>query len=427
MISKEKWAEVIKDWKEKEIPKTIDREIEINPETEIQRANPIIGPRRVGKTYEMFILIKSISGKFGKDKTLYVNFERADLGVVDYTDLVNMLETYYEIYPENKKKKIWLFLDEVQTVAQWEKFVRTCLDEGIKIILSGSSSKLLSKEIATSMGGRSLPYNLLPFSFREYLKAKGFEKKEFLSSEDKSKLINFFKDYMIYGGYPEAVLYEKERDKILSDIFETAILKDVIERHKVRNTKIMKILITALLSSKEFSVNKFYNYLKSQGMKVGKNALYNYLEYLEDAFFVFTLRKFNLSYKKTDQSLPKIYFFDNGFLTLNKIDDKGRLLENLVFIELFRRNLEIAYYQSSMKEEVDFLIKKGKKVKQLIQVCWDIENFITHEREVKALIKSSKEFKCNNLLILTNSKEKQEIVKGKKIKIMPVWKWILKN
>ena len=427
MISKEKWAEIIRDWRNKELPRTILREIRVNITGNIQRAISIIGPRRVGKTYELFILIKELSEKFGKDKTLYVNFERADLGVVDYNDLVLMLETYYEIYPENKNKRIWLFLDEIQNVKLWEKFVRTCLDNEIKVVISGSSSKLLSKEIATNMGGRSLSYNLFPFSFKEYLKAKNFESGNYLSSEEKSRIINFFEDYMNFGGYPEAVIYPEEREKIISDIFETAILKDVIERHKIRNISAMRTLIKALLSSKEFSVNKFYNYLKSQGIKIGKNAVYNYLEYLEDAFFVFSLRKFSLSYKKAEQSLPKIYFVDNGLLTINKIDDKGKLLENLVFVELLRRNLDIAYYQNTAKEEVDFLIKEGKKVKQLIQVCFDIENFNTHGREVKAIVKASEEFKCNNLLILTNSLEKQEVSKGKKIIIKPVWKWLLEK
>jgi uncharacterized protein len=427
MISKEKWAEIVKDWKNNELPKTVLRDIKINVQGDIQRAVSVIGPRRVGKTYELFILIKDLAEKFGKDRTLYVNFERADLGAVDYSDLVLMLETYYEIYPENKKKQIWLFLDEIQNVNLWEKFVRTSLDNGIKVIISGSSSKLLSREIATNMRGRSLSYNLFPFSFEEYLKAKNFEFGAFLSSEEKSKVINFFKEYLNFGGYPEAVIYPEEREKIISDIFETAILKDVIERHKIRNTVAMKSLIKALLSSKEFSVNKFYNYLKSQGIKTGKNAVYNYLGYLEDAFFVFSLRKFSLSYKKAEQSLPKIYFVDNGLLTVNKVDDKGKLLENLVFTELLRRNLDIAYYQTPAKEEVDFLVKEGKKVRQLIQVCFDIGDFNTHDREVKSLVKASKEFKCNNLLILTNSLEKQEVSKGKKIIIKPVWKWLLEK
>jgi len=189
----------------------------------------------------------------------------------------------------------------------------------------------------------------------------------------------------------------------------------------------MKNLIKALIISKEFSVNKFYNYLKSQGIKVGKNILYNYLTYLEDAFFVFTLKKFSLSYKKSEQSLPKIYFIDNGLLTINGIDDKGRLMENLVFVELIRRDLDISYYQTPLKEEVDFVVKEGKKVKELLQVSYTTQDFMTFQREVNILLKASKEFKCNKLTIITKDEEKEERIKGKKIVFIPAWKWLLKN
>ena len=182
-----------------------------------------------------------------------------------------------------------------------------------------------------------------------------------------------------------------------------------------------------MLSAKEFSINKFYNYLKSQQIKSSKDALYKYLDYLEDAFFVFKLNKFSLSYKKAEQSLPKVYFIDNGILSNNKIDDKGRLLENLVFLELIRREIDVSYFQTSQNEEVDFLIKKGKKIVQLIQVCYDFSNFMTKDREIKSLLKASEEFSCNNLLILTNSQEEELKLNGRKIVIKSVWKWLLEK
>ncbi|MEK6792903.1 MAG: ATP-binding protein [Nanoarchaeota archaeon] len=425
MVSREKWAEVIKDFHEKNLPKIIPRMQEIGFESDMKRAVSIIGPRRTGKTYEMYYLISKIKDKFGIDRAVYINFERADFGILSYKDLVLMLETYYELYPKNKKEAIWLFLDEIQNVVEWERFVRTCLDDGIRVFLSGSSSKLLSKEIATSMRGRNISYNIYPFSFVEYLITKKFEIGKFYSSSEKSTLKNLFNEYLIFGGYPESIIYSNEREKIIKDIFDTAIYKDVIERNKVRNVNVMRLLIKVLLNSKEFSINKFYNYIKSQGIKVSKNALYNYSEYLGDAFFVFFLRKYDLSIKKREQSLPKIYFIDNGFLTLNGIEDKGRLLENLVFMELTRRNKDISYYQNSLKEEVDFLVKEGKKVKQLIQVCYDLSNFMTLDREIRVLIKASKEFECNNLVIISLDEEREEKVNGRVIKIIPVWKWLL--
>src|SRR3989344_2726199 len=425
MINKEYWSEVIRDWNKSEFPKVINRDIKIDFDLNINRVFSLIGPRRAGKTFELLSIAKQISEKYGKDKTLYINFERPDFGILNSLDLVLMLKTYYSLFPENSGKKIWLFLDEIQNVNGWEAFARTCLDEGIKVFVSGSSSKLLSKEVATSMRGRNLSYSIFPLSFREFLFFKNFQIQKGYSSGEKAQLLNYFEEYFNFGGYPEAVLFSSEKEKILGDIFDTAILKDVLERHKIRNYMLLKNLIRALLSAKEFSINKFYNYLKSQQIKSSKDALYKYLDYLEDAFFVFKLNKFSLSYKKAEQSLPKIYFIDNGILTSNKIDDLGRLLENLVFLELIRREIDISYYQTSQNEEIDFLIKKDKKVTQLIQVCYDLSNFMTKDREFKSLLKTSEEFSCNNLLILTNSQEEELKISGKKMIVMPVWKWLL--
>ncbi len=425
MITKEKWAEIIKDFHKEKLPETIQREQKIDTKLKIRRAISIIGPRRAGKTYEMFILIEKIREKYSIDKTLYVNFERPDLGLVSSQDLVVMLETYYQIYPKNKESQVWLFLDEIQNVSKWESFVRGGLDRGISVFISGSSSKLLSKEVATSMRGRNLSYNIYPFSFREFLRAKKFEIKKFYSSGEKALLNNLLNDFLISGGYPEAVIEPNKKNKIIRDIYDTAIYRDVIERGKIRNIKALKLLIRALLTSKEFSIHKFYKFIKSQEIKISKNLLYRYIELLSDAFIVFLLRKHDLSYKKSEQSLPKVYFVDNGLLALNGIDDKGRLLENIVFMELLRREKEIAYYQNAQKEEVDFVVKEGKRVKQLIQVSYDIDNFMTLDREVRVLVKASNEFNCNNLVLLTMHEEREDKVNGKKIKIVPVWKWLL--
>ncbi|MBS3107250.1 ATP-binding protein [Candidatus Woesearchaeota archaeon] len=425
MISKEKWAELIRDFHGKAMPEMIPRAREIDVESGLQRAISIIGPRRAGKTFEMFFLIAKIRQKHGTERALYINFERVDLQGAAGKDLGVMLETYYELYPQNKGKRVWLFLDEVQNVPGWERFVRSSLDEGISVIISGSSAKLLSREVATSMRGRNLSYQMYPFSFGEFLIARRFEVKKMYSSHEKALLIHFFQEFLVSGGYPEAIIYGKEREKITRDIFDTALYRDVIERGKIRNTGVMRELIKALLNSAEFSMHKFYNYCKSRGMKTSKNALYKYAEYLNDAFFVFFLRKHSQSYKKSGQSLPKVYFVDNGLLTVNGIDDKGRLLENLVFVELTRRNKEIAYYQNALKEEVDFVVKKGKKVTQLIQVCYDASSYLTLERETRALGKASEEFACRDLVLITMREEREEKVNGLTIRVIPAWKWML--
>ncbi len=425
MISKEKWAEILRDFIEKDMPKIIPRYQEIDFESDIKRAISLIGPRRAGKTFEMFFLISKIRQKHGSDKVVYINFEKAELQDLSYKDLIIMLEAYYDLYPNNKGKRIWLFLDEIQNVLEWERFVRGCLDDGASVFLSGSSAKLLSKEIATSMRGRNISYHIYPFSFREFLSAKKFEIKKFYSSHEKAVLNNLLAEFLTFGGYPETILYSKEREKITQDIFDTAIYRDVIERGKIRNTSVMRELIKALLASKEFSMNKFYNYCKSRGMKTSRDALYRYADYLSDAFFVFFLKKHNLSYKKSGQSLPKVYFVDNGLLTINDIDDKGRLLENLVFMELTRRNKNLAYYQSILKEEVDFVVKDGKIVIQLLQVCYDLSDSATLDREIRALVKASEEFKCKNLILINMQEEKEQKINGLTIKFIPAWKWLL--
>jgi len=363
--------------------------------------------------------------KVSIDRILYVNFESSDLQNLDSRDLVNMIETFLSLYTHNKK--IWLFLDEIQNVEKWEDFVRTEIDKGkIQVFLSGSSSKMLSKEIATSMRGRNLTYSILPFSFSEYLNNEKLPIKN-LSSSEKNLIINKLETYLNEGGYPEVILFPQEKDKILNDILETTIYKDIVDRYKIRNTKLLKLLIKSLISSsvREFSVHKFYNFAKSMGMKVSKNTVYSYMDALEDVFFLFQVRKFAPSYKEIEQSLPKIYVVDNGLLTSNGINDKGRLIENLVFIELKRRGGDVYYYKSTDEKEVDFVLLKNKKPTQLIQVCFSIHDFMTKEREVNSLIKASNHLKCNNLLIITYDYDGKEKIEGKNIVYISLWKWLL--
>ncbi|MFW5846901.1 MAG: ATP-binding protein [Nanoarchaeota archaeon] len=425
MVNKEFWLEKVQNWHEKRFPKILERSIDIPNKIKISRMISLIGPRRTGKTYELLFIAKRISEKYNKENTLYINFESPEFGVLDAKDLIEMLKAKRELFPDIPLDKLWLFLDEIQNVNNWEKFVRKCLDDGINVFVSGSSSRFLSKEIATSMRGRNLSYYIYPLSFNEFLYFKGFDASGAYSTQKKSKILKYLREYLTFGGYPEVVLFSFEKERILNDIFNTAILRDVIERNNIRNDFLLRSLIKALLTSKEFSVNKFYNYLKSQGIKVSKDSVYKYLTYLEDAFFVFSLNKFSLSYKKAEQSIPKIFFVDNGLLYNNGVDDLGRLMENLVFVELKRRNKEISYYKNSFNKEVDFVVKKGKKIKQLIQVCYNLEDYNTLEREVSSLISVAKEFKCNNLLLISWSEEKKIKRKSLEIKFIPLWKWLL--
>lgn len=356
-----------------------------------------------------------------------MNFEDIRLAGATAQDLNDLLEVYFEIYPDNGTKKVWFFLDEVQVVPDWERFVRTLVDmENMNVFVTGSSSKLMSTEIATSMRGRSLTYDVYPFSFAEVLKADRVEHGKYLSSTQKAKIVRKLEDYVKYGGYPETVVYREEWERILREILDVTIFRDIVERYDVKNIKVLKIFLNAIFNSKEFSIHKFFNFLKSQGTKLSKNTLYNYFEYFVDSFIVFPLRRFSYSYKDVESSIPKIYLVDNGLLSLQGIRDRGRLIENIVFVELKRKGVrDLFYFRSTSDREVDFVIRDGKTVKELIQVCYDIDNFSTKERETRALLGGSKELNCDNLLIITWDYEAEEDVSGKMIKYVPLWKWLI--
>ncbi|WP_457557866.1 ATP-binding protein [Candidatus Harpocratesius sp.] len=428
MIKRDQWIKLIKNFAESPLPSNIhSRSLQIPIELTTNRTINIIGPRRCGKTYEMFILIQQLlKKKIPINQILYINFESIDLFGVNIHDMIDFLDIFYTIYPENYSKEIWFFLDEIQVLTNWEIWVRSLIDKGIHVYLSGSSSKLLSKEISTQMRGRSLIYEVYPLSFRDYLTFQSFTLNKFLSSKEENILKNLIWKFLNWGSYPEVCLLEQVKEKILHEIIEVTIQKDIIERYNIRNIKLLRILFKALINSKQFSVNKFFNYLKTSGFKISKNTLYDYLEYLKDSMIIFPLKKYAKSYKTEESSIRKIYFVDNGILRISGVEDRGRLLENCVYIELLRREGEenIRYYTKNGKE-IDFVVKKGAKVKQLIQVSYTIEDFQTKDREFRALIIGSEDLKCQNLLLLTWDSEGEEEFKEKIIHIKPLWKWLL--
>jgi predicted AAA+ superfamily ATPase len=427
MISKTLWGNIIKDFQKRRYRNIIQRDVHYPLDIPLDRAVVLSGPRRSGKTYLMYMGIKELlARKEDKNSILYVNFEDSRLVGAVSQDLNTLLEVFFEIYP-GRNEKTWLFLDEIQVIPDWERFVRTLVDmENVNVFVTGSSSKLMSKEIATSMRGRSLTYNVYPFSFAEVLKAGKLEYEEYLSLAQMGEIIQKLEDYVRYGGFPETVLYREEWDRILSEIIDVTIFRDIVERYDVKNIKMLKLFLNAIFNSKEFSIHKFYNFLKSQGHKVSKNTLYTYFGYFEDSFIVFPLKRFSYSYKNIESSISKIYLVDNGLLSLQGIRDYGRLIENIVFIELKRRSKgDLFYYKSTSGREIDFIIKEGKKVSELIQVCYMLDDFVTKEREIKALLQGSEELQCDNLLIITWDYEAVEIVSGKNVRYVSLCKWLL--
>jgi len=428
-------VELIQNFIQKPLPNLIDRNLK-TPQLLKQKANIIVGPRRAGKTYFLFNIIQRINKE--KNKMLYINLEDDRLLPLTPTDMDLLLNTYFEIYPETKDTSLYLFLDEIQNLQQWERFVRRILDtENIFVFLTGSSSKIFTTEIATQMRGRSLSYAILPFSFNEFLRSKDKHPEKYPSTKQRSWTLKLLSEYLTFGGFPEVTLIDSERTKIklLREYVEVMLLRDIIERHAIHNIKVLRMLFSAIIESfsKPFSIHKSYNSLNSQGIKVSKNTLYDYFYFLEDAYVVLPVKRFSYSQRKIEQSLPKTYLMDNGYILQHRYrstEDTGRLMENVVAIELFRRKkndprYEFFYWKNPQGIEVDFVVVKNNKSYDLIQVAYDIEKKETYDREINALLKASESINTKNLYLISWDTEKQINVNENKINVIPLWKWLL--
>lgn len=424
--------EYLVDFQKGTLPELVERELRI---AETKKIKSLIGPRRAGKTYFMYQQMKRLlANGIKKESILYLNFEDPRLSGITFRDIRELIKLHWQLHPASLNEKLHIFIDEPQDVDNWEQAVRALHDEGFDIYLSGSSSKLLSSEIATSLRGRTLAYTILPFSFREFLRMHklSFEA-ERLSAREKATLLHLLEEYLEFGGFPEIALENNPENKvrILNEYFNLVVYRDIIERYKIKNTALVKWLIKTLSSSfsKEFSIHKIYLTLKSQGVHISKNTLYAYASMLEDSLFVFFVPKFRHSMRKRELAVSKAYLSDLGFAKLVEVgEERGRKMENVVFLELERRKeplTNIFYWKNPQQEEVDFVIQKNSKIEQLIQVCKDIRDRDVRKRELRALLKASKELKCRNLLVITEDYEMEEKVKGRKIKFTPLWKWLL--
>lgn len=428
---------ILSEWKERKLPDAIGRETGLSnyAKMNISKIIVITGFRRVGKTYLMLHLIKKLLEKKTRENVVYLNFE--DERIPSKTEFLTLiLPTTKQIFRE---KADFLFLDEIQEMPNWSKWVRRIHDtEDIRIFISGSSSKMSSKEIPTELRGRFLELKVLPLSFKEFLHFKNL-KFDFntikYSENEKAGLLNVLNEYVEYGSLPEIVLSKEEKKaEIAHSYYQTVVRRDIIERYKIKNEEVLKALLRLMLNSTRYSISKTYNTLKSLNYKTGKGTLQHYLDCIENSYFTLSVPIFSYKIKDQMQYPRKVYFIDNVFLS--KISSKfskdyGRLYENVVAIELKRRNKEVYYWQGQQKEEVDFAVKEGMKIKQLIQVCYDISNFETKKREVRALVKASKELKCKNLIVITEEHEKEEAVDWfgtkRKVKFIPLWKWLLER
>lgn len=374
----------------------------------------ISGIRRCGKST---LLKKMMSLHAG----YYLNFDDERLINFKVDDFQLLYETFIELYGE---KDIFYF-DEIQNIIGWERFVRRLNDDKKKVFVTGSNATMLSRELGTHLTGRYLEVKIYPFSFSEFLKFKSFklEGNSFYTTSSKAVLKKYFEEYLLEGGFPE---YLKDKNKdYLKLLYENIIYRDILVRYNLSSEKNLKDLIHLAVTnlSSEISFNSLTKLLNISS----PTTIKEYFDYLENSYLSFLVSRFNYSLKKQIRSSKKVYIIDNAlasYLGFRFSEDYGRLLENLVFLELKRRGKEVYYF--SEDHECDFVIKEGINAVESVQVCFDL-NKENKDREISGLLESMKKLKIKKGLILTMWQEDELKIESKKIIVKPVWKWLLGN
>jgi predicted AAA+ superfamily ATPase len=400
----------------------IDREPEINSlKRFLTHPNilAILGIRRGGKSVFSWQISKG--ELFG-----YINFDDERLYGVKAKDLDLVLQAFYELYGDVD----YIILDEPQNVEGWELFANR-LRRTKRVIITGSNSKLLSGELATHLTGRHIDFTLTPFSFREYLSFKGVDlsKEDFYSTRKTAEIKRFFEEYMKIGGMPEAYMFGRG---ILVRIYSDIIEKDVLRRIKIRMKETFKEFTKYLISNiaSEFTIRKLSHIFEVKDVHTVKN----WIDALESSYLFFILERYSPKLKQQIIAPKKIYCIDNGLvntISFKTTEGHGKLMENLVAIELLRKknywynDLEFFYWKDHQQNEVDFVLKEGLQIKQLIQVTYISSKREIDRREIKALVKASDELKCKNLIVITWNYEDKLNINNKTIKYIPLWKWLL--
>ncbi len=400
------------------------------------KATTVIGMRRAGKTTLLWqVLEERCSTGAERESLLYFSFEDERLAGMRTSDLDLLVEEYYKRCPERRdRQKVTFFLDEIQTVPGWEVFARRLLDsETLDLFLSGSSARLLSREVASSMRGRAMEAIVFPFSFRESLRHAGREPQTKFKDMTKAHISFVNKaliEYLTCGGFPEAQgLDVRNRAELLRGYVDMVLLRDVVERHAVSQPLVLRWMVRQLLGNAAglFSVNKFYKDLKSQGLAAAKDTLHDYLGHLEDAFLLNSVSVATDSERRRRVNPRKVYPIDTGLVPLFERSGKanmGHVLETAVFLELQRRGAEIGYVRTSKSFEVDFLARYYDGREELIQVCVSVDDADTREREVRALLDASKRYPNADLILVVLDKPSViEITAG--ISLLTAAEWLL--
>ena len=378
-----------------------------------------VGLRRVGKSYLMFQQIhKLIANGHDANEILYFNFEDDRLATMETSDLDLIKVSYEEMYDT----KPIFFLDEIQIVAKWEKFVRRLADQGYRVYVSGSNAQMLSSEIATTLGGRFMIQHVYPFSFQEYLRLSGIDlndKNTIL--RNRTDIIKVYEIYFRFGGLPE-VFNLIDKRQWLSGLYQRIFFGDLISRYQIRNDFALRVLIRKLAESvkQPTSFNRLANVVSASGKKISTDTVIDYVEYLKETWMVIQFENIHAKLAEKESN-KKYYFIDNGILNLFLIDPFTSLLENQVAISLHQLyGSNVYFYHHGV--ELDFYVPE---IRLAIQVCYSLSDIETRRREVHALLKTAKHLDVDQMMIITKDEDDLIESDGWSIQVVPVWRWLV--
>jgi len=417
---------LIRDFMEKDLSHAKERDISIP--LDVNKVVSIVGMRRTGKTLTLYLLANKLRRQIPRENVVYVNLEDDRLFPLALQDMDLLVQAYYDLFPGKKDERVYFFFDEIQNVPHWETFVRRLQDtENCRIYITGSSSKLLSREMATALRGRTISYEVFPLSFREFLTFKGVEYVPH-SPRSESEVRHLFHDFLSRGGFPEVVDYQQDvLLRTLKEYLDLVIYKDIVERHRVTNLFVIRYLMNHLIRNLAnlVSPGKLYNDLKSQGLRISKNTVYEYIGFMEEAFALFFIPVWASSVRKEWRNPKKVYVIDHALKrVLDTWEDIGRIYENLAFVELRRRYPRITYFKG--RQEVDFYIEEGNPP-LILNVCYDYTSPTTRDRETKGLMEAMETLRVDKALLITADAEEEIKAEGKTIQVLPLWKWLLES
>lgn len=402
------------------------------------KARAVIGMRRAGKTTFLYqCLAERQAQGIPRERLVYFNFEDERLDGLEAGDLGLLPDEYYRSFPSfRQSQSVTWCLDEIQILPGWEKFVRRMMDsEKVEIFLSGSSARMLSREVATTMRGRALETVITPFSFREFARSRGLtvpEPERLLSSAQQSGWLACFDQYLDCGGFPEAGQdsMKPHRISLLQGYVDTVIFRDVAERHGIVNLPALRAFVRQLLRQPAglLSVTKIHADFRSRGISISKETLLALLAHLEDAFLVFTVPVASRSERRQQVNPRKLYVADHSLSAAFNpatVADRGHHLENLVACELMRQSRTLAYVKTTQGHEVDFLATAPDGSTQLIQVAADIGKMETFEREVRALLGATAEFPEAQKILISETQPPRGAIIPQEVKLLPAWRWLL--